>query len=331
MSNLIQIDWKHIMSSQGKELKKYNHIIDSRKPRDMTLLARNLMNVFLYIRQKQGTNEFQVPIPELKDYLKLNTKDYKNRIEKAIFELSVPIELRDFTYKGKDISYISSALLIEPTIYKDNINYVDIKISDKFVSAIEEKIGYTILDFMKLAECTTKFGHEIAQMLLRYKNLPNRINDGFVRITKSIEELNDMFGTDYKYVSDMTRKLNAGYKDIQDTIKIEYFYTYDDVERVFIFTWEKEVKKLTNDICMFPKTRLKELAEWIYEHYEAKTGNKVDDKGKFITTCIKKLKENSWQDAEKSYCGMLQHKYGLLPEMYFDIETKKYIDFKDKK
>ena len=82
---------------------------------------------------------------------------------------------------------------------------------------------------------------------------------------------------------------------------------------------------------MFPKTRLKELAEWIYDHYEAKTGKKIDDKGKFITACIKKLKENTWQDAERSYCGMLQHKYGLLPEMYYDTETKKYIDFKDKR
>ena len=139
------------------KLKKYNHIIDSRKPRDLTLLARNLMNVFLYIRQKQDTDEFQVSIPELRDYLKLNTKDYKNRIEKAIHELSIPIELRDFTYKGKEVSYISAALLIEPMIYKDNINYVDIKISDKFVTAIEEKLGYTILDFVKLAECSTNF------------------------------------------------------------------------------------------------------------------------------------------------------------------------------
>ena len=82
MTNLIQIDWKFLMSEP--KLKKYNHIIDSRKPRDLTLLARNLMNVFLYIRQKQDTDEFQVSIPELRDYLKLNTKDYKNRIEKAI-------------------------------------------------------------------------------------------------------------------------------------------------------------------------------------------------------------------------------------------------------
>jgi hypothetical protein len=28
---------------------------------------------------------------------------------------------------------------------------------------------------------------------------------------------------------------------------------------------------------------------------------------------------------------MLQHRYGLLAEMYYDTETKKYIDFKDKK
>lgn len=330
MSNLIQIDWKFITMS--KELKKYNHIIDSKKPRDMTLMARNLMNIFLYIRQKQNTDEFQVSIPELKDYLKISSKDYKSRIEKAIYELSIPIELRDFTYKGKDISYISAALLIEPMIYKDNINYVDIKISDKFVTAIEEKLGYTILDFVKLAECSTKFGHEIAQMLLRYKDLPNKIDNSCVRITKTLQELNDMFGTNYKYVSDMTRKLEAGYKDIQETsLRQEYFFIYDDIEKVFIFSWEKESKKLTNEICMFPKTRLKELAEWIYEHYEAKTGNTIDDKGKFITTCIKKLKENSWTDAERSYCGMLQHKYGLLPEMYFDIETNKYIDFKDKK
>lgn len=314
------------------KLKKYNHIIDSRKPRDMTLLARNLMNIFLYIRQKQGVDEFQVSIPELRDFLKLTTGDYKKRIERAIHELSIPIELRDFSYKGKEISYVSAALLIEPTIYKDTINYVDIKISDKFVTAIEEKLGYTILDFMKVIECTSKYGHEIAQMLIRYKDLPNKTDNSCVRITKTIKELNDMFGTNYKYVSDMNRKLEAGYKDIQETsLRQEYFWVYDDIEKVFIFSWEKEVKKLTQDICMFPKTRLKELAEWIHDHYEAKTGNTVEDKGKFITTCIKKLKDNSWQDAEKSYCGMLQHRYGVLAEMYYDSETKKYIDFKDKR
>lgn len=318
--------------SQGKELKKYNHIIDSKKPRDMTLLARNLMNIFLYIRQKQKTDEFQVSIPELKDYLKLNTKDYKSRIEKAIYELSIPIELRDFNYKGKDVSYISAALLIEPMIYKDNINYVDIKISDKFVTAIEEKLGYTILDFVKLAECTTKFGHEMAQMLLRYKDLPNKMDNSCVRITKTLQELNDMFGTNYKYVSDMTRKLEAGYKDIQETsLKQEFFFIYDDIEKVFIFSWEKEIKNIQSTQCLFPKARLKELAEWIYDHYEANTKKKVEDKGKFITDCIKKLKANQWDTAERQYCGMLQHKYGLLAEMYFDTETNKYIDFKDKK
>jgi len=108
------------LEGMKKELKKYNHIIDSKKPKDMTLLARNLMNVLLYIRQQEGTDEFAVPIAKLKNYLNLNTKDYKARIEKAIFELSIPIELRDFKFKGREISYVSAALLIEPTIYKDS-------------------------------------------------------------------------------------------------------------------------------------------------------------------------------------------------------------------
>jgi Cu2+-containing amine oxidase len=81
-----------------KELKKYNHIIDGKKPRSMGLLARNLMNILLYIREKENTNQFQVPIAELRAYLKLTTNDYKNRIEKAIYELSIPMELRDFKY-----------------------------------------------------------------------------------------------------------------------------------------------------------------------------------------------------------------------------------------
>ena len=140
IKEIIQVDWEKLMKSSNKELKKYNHIIDSRKPRSMSLLARNLMNILLYIRQKENANEFQVPIVELKNHLRLSTRDYKSRIEKAIFELSIPIELRDFKYKGKDISYVPASLLTEPTIYKDNINYVDIKISDKFIAAIEETV-----------------------------------------------------------------------------------------------------------------------------------------------------------------------------------------------
>lgn len=327
MKNMIT--WEIIMADI-KQLKKHNNVIDSKKPKDMSLLSRNLMNLLLYIRQKQDTNEFQIPIPYIRDALKLGkNKDYKNRIEKGLKELSMPMDLRDFTYKGKEISYVSAALLTEPTIYKDTINYVDIKISDKFVTAIEEKIGYTILDFIKLAECTTKFGHEIAQMLMRYKNLPNKIDNSIGRIPKTIDELNDMFGTNYKYKSDIQRKLDAAYKDIQDTLKIEYFYFYDEIDKHFIFSWQKEIT--ASSTCMFPKTRLKELAEWIYEHYEKKTGNVIEDKGKFITTVIKRLKDNTWNDAESSYKGMLQHKYSLIPEMYYDVETKKYIDFKEQK
>lgn len=328
IKEIIQVDWEKLMKS-NKELKKYNHIIDSRKPRSMSLLARNLMNILLYIRQKENANEFQVPIVELKNHLRLSTRDYKSRIEKAIFELSIPIELRDFKYKGKDISYVPASLLTEPTIYKDNINYVDIKISDKFIAAIEERIGYTILNFMDLAKCTTKFGHEIAQMIFRYRNLPNRISNDVVRITKTLSELNNMFGTNYKFISDMTRKLDAGYKDIQEALEIEYFYIYDEKEKVFIFSWTKEQEAESK--CMFPKKRLKELAEWIYDHYEAKTKNSVLNKEKFISNCIRKLKIGEWDDAQKSYRGMLQHKYGLIPDVYFDSETNRYIDFKEEK
>ena len=42
-----------------------------------------------------------------------------------------------------------------------------------------------------------------------------------------------MFGTNYKFISDMTRKLDAGYKDIQEALEIEYFYIYDEKEKVF--------------------------------------------------------------------------------------------------
>jgi len=91
--NLPTIDVSNKSATSKKELKKYNHIIDSKKPKDMTLLARNLMNVLLYIRQQEASDEFSVSIAKLKNYLNLNTKDYKARIEKAIFELSIPIEL----------------------------------------------------------------------------------------------------------------------------------------------------------------------------------------------------------------------------------------------
>ena len=318
--------WDIILSKE-KTLAKPNAIIDG-NTRNYSLLSKNFMNVILYIREREQSNTFDVPLVYLRDMLKLsNNKDYKVRLEASFTQLSSPIVLRDFTFKGKEISYTNVAFLDKPTIYKDGgKNRATITINEEFVAALELKCGFTILEFMKLLECSTIFGYEIAQMLLRYKNLPNKTNNGIGRITKSISELNEIFDTKYKYKSEMERKLEKGKKDISENLGLEYTYMWDDIDKKFIFLWEK---KIVIDNCQFPKLRLRELAEWIFDHY--KTKDSIDDKGKFLTSTIKKLKAGEWENAEKMYRGMLQRKYGLTPDTFYDHDTNKYIDFKEKK
>ncbi len=324
---MLNISWDNILN-KDKTLAKPNAVIDGRT-RNYSLLSKNFMNVLLYINEKEKSSTFDIPLVKLRDYLGLtNNKDFKSRIEKSMLQLKNPIELRDFTYKGKDVKYMPVSFLGEETfIYKEgNKNHARISISEAFVEAVKQKCGFTLLEFMKLQECSTIFGHEIAQMLFRYKNLPNHKHNDIGRITRTIEQLNNMFDTNYTYKSEMQRKLDKAYKDIQENLKLEYHYMWDDLEDYFIFSWEKQIQ--VQESCKFPKARLREFAEWIYDHYK----KPVEDKGKFITSTIKKLKAGEWENAEKIYRGMLQRKYNILdPDMFYDEETKKYIDFKEKK
>lgn len=309
-------------------LKKYNSVIDGKKNHSMSLLARNLMNILLYQRQRENKNTFIVPLVFLKKELRLSTKDYKDRIERALFELSIPMELRNFSYEGREISFVPASFLIEPTIYKEHINHVEIKISDKFIAAIEEKIGFTILNILDLLKLKTKFSHELAQLVFRYKDLPRNVGENIGYVKKSIDELNYLFGTAYKFPSDIIKKLNQAQKELNETLNLNVSINYSKEDKKFSIYWQREDNY---QICIFPKERLRELAQWIADHYTAKTGKEIEDRAKFINQCIQKIKSGEWSDAESSYRGMLQHKYGLIPDTYFDPQKNRYLDFKDRK
>jgi len=76
-------------------------------------------------------------------------------------------------------------------------------------------MGYTPLDLEICNKFKTKYGLKIYEMYKRYYSLPNREGKGVGKIAKSIDELNQMLGTDYKTPSEMKRGLNRGIKEIE--------------------------------------------------------------------------------------------------------------------
>ena len=235
---------------------KNNALTDGNIP-DRKLVANKLVNA-LYYKYEQEGDTFKIAINDLAALLGMtsNSGKTKQMIADGIKILQQPIELRNFEYKGRGIKWLSAPFLSEATIYTDDKNYIEIKLSDKLLQGLKQKKHYTTIDLSISNKFKTKYGLVIYEMYLRYKNAKKEETPENVTYQMfSLEDLNSKFGTNYKYNSQMERSINRGLKEIEaitgTKIAVKWQENYDK----FGFFWkrEKETQKFMTDELAFIK------------------------------------------------------------------------------
>jgi len=78
---------------------------------------------------------------ELRSLLGLKHGKDDERIYKAIAILQAPIQIRDFSFKGEDISWLSAPFLQRALKRKENQNFIDIILDEMMVEALKQKMA----------------------------------------------------------------------------------------------------------------------------------------------------------------------------------------------
>lgn len=221
-------------------IKKNNALTDGNIP-DRKVLANKLVNV-LYKNYEEKGVRFDISFPDLIRSLgmKSNSGQNRNRVKEAIKLLQYPIEVRNFTYKGKGIKWLSVSFM---SAYIEN-GYADtikIKLDDMLIEALKQKEQYTIIDLNISNKFKTKYGIVIWEMYLRYKN-QKRDDEKWTYQSFTLDELNRKFATKYKHSSQMQRSMERGLKEIRKITGKDITVHYIKQEKKFYFYWEREVK-----------------------------------------------------------------------------------------
>jgi hypothetical protein len=294
------------------------------------ILPDKLLNA-LYWKYEQSGTEFEISMSELRLLLDLKNSKDDERIYSALHQLSIPMQIRNFVHKDKNIIWALVSFINEATRRKETQNYISITISEKMISVLKQKQGYTILDIKTCNRFKTKYGLKLYEMYLRYYHLPNREGKGIGKISKSLEELNNMFGTNYKHPSKLLNMkitptktiapINRGLNEIEKITKETIGCFYNKIERKFIFAWHQKEKYPKLRI---PYNRIDELIDWYLKHNKELKINSIP---KYKAGLKKKIIEDEFNELDKLYKGMLQWKYNLTPSDYFDVESGRYRDF----
>ena len=228
------------MMSVSFLIKKNNALTDGNIP-DRKVLANKLVNV-LYKNYEEKGVRFDISFPDLIRSLgmKSNSGQNRNRVKEAIKLLQYPIEVRNFTYKGKGIKWLSVSFM---SAYIEN-GYADtikIKLDDMLIEALKQKEQYTIIDLNISNKFKTKYGIVIWEMYLRYKN-QKRDDEKWTYQSFTLDELNRKFATKYKHSSQMQRSMERGLKEIRKITGKDITVHYIKQEKKFYFYWEREVK-----------------------------------------------------------------------------------------
>jgi len=247
-------------------IRKNNVLTDGNIP-DRKVLTEKVANVLYHYHAKEGKYEFKISIPELLRILELNIKsgDNQQRLKDAIQILQSPIQIRNFDYKGKSISWFSAPFLSRAYIEKGYTNIINFKLDDMLIEALKQQETFTEIDISITNKFKTKYGITIYHMYLRYKNMPNSQESTF--IYKTLEELNKKFHTKYRTQSEMMRTLKRGVKEIQTITGVTIYITWEKEQKCFKFLWErgKSTAPATNSEISEPSQSKTELLEKRFE------------------------------------------------------------------
>lgn len=254
---------------------KNNALTDGNIP-DRKLVANKLVNA-LYYKYEQEGDTFKIAINDLAALLGMtsNSGKTKQMIADGIKILQQPIELRNFEYKGRGIKWLSAPFLSEATIYTDDKNYIEIKLSDKLLQGLKQKKHYTTIDLSVSNQFKTKYGLVIYEIYLRYKNAKREeIPLELTYQDFSLDELNNKFGTVYKFISQMERSINRGLNEIKKITDKDIAVNWIDTDKKFRFMWEREKETerfMTDELAFIKYIRTQYFNEFLLEIENYKT------------------------------------------------------------
>jgi len=300
-------------------IKKNNALTDGHiLKKGKAVLPDKLVNV-LYWKYEECGNKFTITMVELRRLLGLKSIKDDTRIYTAIAILQTPLQLRNFSYKGKEVEWISAPFLSRAVRWKDTINMIEIELDEMMLEAFKQTAGYTPIDIHICNQFKTKFGLKIYEMITRYYHLPNKKGKGVGTIAKSIEHLNNMFGSNYKTKSELKRGMDRGILEIEKITSDLISCYFDNVQNKFVFSWYQKSKYPKLRI---PYKRINELIEW----YLSKNPKLIIDSiPRYKKTLKEKIINDKFNELDAYYKGLMQHKYNLVPSEY--IRDGKYIDF----
>ncbi|NPA65081.1 MAG: replication initiation protein [Epsilonproteobacteria bacterium] len=316
----------------AKIIKKHNSLTDGYIPKPpKQVLPDRLLNALYYKFEREG-EIFRITMPELKRLLGLPNEKNDRRIYEAIRILQAPIVIRDFRYKGKEVAWLCAPFLSRVYRWKERLNEFEFCIDPMVIEAIKQKGGYTPLDINICNRFRTKFGLKLYEMFRRYANLPNNHGDIDSRaigvVAKSIEELNNMFGTNYTspsklFSSSPTKSpppINRALKEIERVTGEVYHCFYDKDTRSFIFSWGRRKEDLYPSVaCIIPSKSIEPFAKWYMDHF----ADKVNEPAGYLRKIVQRIKENTMGNIEKYYQLYLLE-LGKDPKSCFDPKTNKF-------
>jgi hypothetical protein len=311
-----------------KNIKKHNALTDA-KTGQLSLRSDKLINTLYLLYMKEGQS-FRVSVVELKNLLDLKSGRYSKDIEERLKEIrDYSIEFKNVKLPSGEYSYFVDSFIHYFGIEKGVKNFYKINISENFIEAFKQKMGYTPIDLEICNKFKTKYGLKLYEMYLRYYSLPNREGKEVGKISKTLDELNGMFGTKYKHPSKLLNRkeaktlapINRGLNEIEKITGEFINCFYDELAKKFIFGWHQKEKYPKLRI---PYSRIDELIDWYLEHHKEL---KINSLLKYKKGLKKSIINDEFNSLDKFYRGMLQWRYNLNPNDFFDKNSGKYEDF----
>ncbi len=310
---------------QNVTIRKHNALTDGFIPKKgREILPDKLINALYWKYEQEGT-KFSVTKTDLRGLLGLKSSKDDERVWEALITLATPIQIRDFEFEGRMIKRTAVSFIKDPTEYADAEGIIELEISEKMIVALQQKVGFTPIELEISNSFRTKYALKLYELYKRYYSLPNHKGEGVGTVAKNIDELNNIFGTSFKHVSDMLKGINRGLSEIEKNTSVLMTGFYDKRQKHFIFGWHQQTKYPDLRI---PFKRIDELISW----YIAKNNPIIKNEKKYRENLREKIINDKFGDLDLHYRGMLQWKYGLTPEQirgkgYYNARTGKYKNF----
>ncbi len=306
-------------------VKKHNALTDGYIPKKgREILPDKLINALVWKYEQEGNN-FAVSKTDLREMLGLKSSKDDERIWSALATLATPIQVRDFTFQGREVKRAAVSFLINPKEYKDAEGTIELTVSEEMIEVLKQKVGYTPIELEASNSFRTKYALKLYELYKRYYSLPNKKGEGVGTIAKTLNELNNIFGTNFKHVSDMMKGINRGLKEIEKNTFVLMTCFYDKRQKAFVFGW-KQHDQYPN--LRIPFSRIDEFIEW----YISKNSPVIKNEAKYKASLRDKVINDEFGDLDTIWRGMLQWKYGLTHEQirsieYYNRKTNKFKNF----